>query len=255
MVTTVNNRANDNAVIKKHPILMELVGPAGAGKTTLAEALSRQGIRISTAPYFRRTGDIPFFFRNTLSLLPTFFRLYHSHDGRWLTRREMAWMVTLNEWHGVLRKTSNSGTIIVLDQGPVFLLVQLYMFGPECLKTRDADKWWDRMLKQWAVTLDRIIYLDASDTELLKRIRNRRKEHVIKEESEAKVFEFLARYRLAYEQMISILMGHDHSLKVLYFDTGSESIVGIVDKLLAEIDWGSAGGEGRQVPPISRVGL
>jgi adenylate kinase family enzyme len=236
MVTNVNKASSNKTFARKQPIVVELVGPAGAGKTSLAKFLGQQNevMRITDPPYFRRVEDIPFFVKNTISLLHTFFELHRNHNGRWLTLREIAWMVTLNGWYGLLRKCPNSGTIIVLDQGPVFLLVQLYKFGPECLRSRKAEKWWDRILRQWAMTIDRVIYLDAPDNELLRRIRKRSQEHIMKEEPESRVYEFLAQYRLAYDQMICMLMGNGYRFKVLYFDTVQESIDEISNRLLGE---------------------
>ena len=83
-----------------------------------------------------------------------------------------------------------------------------------------------------------IVWLDAPDTDLLKRIRNRDKEHVVKNESIETTFEFLAGYRKAYEQTISSLSANHNDLKVLRFDTSQKSPQEIANQLLFE--FGSA---------------
>ena len=218
----------------KPHLIVELVGPAGAGKTTLAQALNQcsRNTLISIPPYFRRIEHIPFFARNTLLLSPTLLHLYFTKDGRWLTPKEMAWMVTLKGWHRALgRQASHNGTITLLDQGPVFMLAWLYGFGPKNLRGQSAKKWWSSTSKQWADTLDMVIELDTSDTILLERIRTRGKWHSVKGQSEAEVFEFLAHWRAAYEQVLSALTADGRGPKVFHFDSARQSLDEIVNRV------------------------
>ena len=59
---------------KKTHKIIEIIGPAGAGKTSLAKILGENtSIKIvNQAPYYRQLGDTPFFIKNSLSILPTF---------------------------------------------------------------------------------------------------------------------------------------------------------------------------------------
>jgi shikimate kinase len=237
MVTTVNETRTDNTIAKRPPLVVEFVGPAGAGKTTLSQAMSRRSkkILIGAPPDVRSVADIPFFARNALLLMPTLLRLYQN-NSRWPTRREIAWMTILKGWHHVLgRQVSNDGTVIVLDQGPVFMLAKLHSFGPESLKSSSAEKWWSGTYNQWAATLDMVIWFDASDTLLLERIRARNCWHRVKEKSEQEAFKFLARYRRSYEQIISALTANGGP-RILCFNTDQESLSQIVDKVLAAFD-------------------
>ena len=164
---------------------------------------------------------------------PTLFNL-SQHNSRKLTRREFAWLSILNGWPGVLQKELKNNKTIILDQGPVYLLAELSEFGPEFLKRQEAEKMWQDLYSRWADRLDMIVWLDAPDTDLLKRIRSRDKEHVVKNESSETTFEFLAGYRKAYERTISNLSANHNNLKILRFDTSQKSPQEIANQLLFE---------------------
>lgn len=217
------------------PRIVEIVGPAGAGKTTLSHALSHcnGSIHLSNFPDVRKISAAPFFIWNGLQIFPRLLNL-SQHDGRRLTRREFAWLSILYGWPTVLRKELKYNQLIILDQGPVYLLTDTSEFGPEYLRRKEAQNLWRDLYSRWANMLDMIIWLDAADADLLKRIRNRDKGHVVKNETDETTFEFLASYRRAYEQTISNLSANHSKLKVLRFDTSRKAAEEIVSQLLSE---------------------
>ena len=217
--------------------IVEIVGPAGAGKSTLCHALSHgsETIHLGNFPDVRKISDAPFFILNGLQIFPNLFDLPW-RKGRKLTRREFAFLSILNGWPDILQKELKNNKTIILDQGPVYLLAELSESGPEFLKRQEAEKMWRDLYSRWADTLDMIVWLDAPDIDLLKRIRSRDKEHVVKNESVETTFEFLAGYRKAYERIISNLSANHNHLKILRFDTSQKSPQEIASQLLIEFD-------------------
>jgi shikimate kinase len=221
----------DNS-IKHHPLLIELVGPAGAGKTTLSRALSQQSekIEVGAEIELRKIRQIPVFVRNALFLLP--FILWRSPYSRWFTWEEIKALVYLKGWTRVLKEQAKqNGKAILLDHGPVFKLATLHEFGPEILKSERFDLWWNQMFGQWASTVDIVIWLDAPDKILEERINSRKQRHAVKGKSESHVSLFLARYRLSYEEILTKLKTYGKPI-LFRFDTSQTPIEKIVDDLL-----------------------
>lgn len=218
-------------------IVVEIVGPAGAGKTSLYQALGRytEAIQLENFPDVHKTADAPFFILNGLRLIPSLLRL-DRHDSRQLTRREFAWMTILNGWSALLRKGSNQcNKILLLDQGPVYLLAEVRLFGPEYLRQEAAEKIWQDFYSLWKNTLHMVVYLDAPDQILFDRIRNRQQEHIVKTQPASIVYEFLGRYRNEYELILSNLTAHKADLRVLRFETGQQPLQDIKNQFLAEL--------------------
>jgi adenylate kinase family enzyme len=216
-------------------LVVELVGPAGAGKTTLAKTLVQRNNRIHacTPPYFRRIENLPFFVKSTLLFLPAFIHLLYDSHGRRLTPREIVWLVTLTGWHHWFgRRSFTDNKIVILDQGPVFMLADLYGFGSQDLMNKKVRNWWNSLFKQWADTLDMVIWLDATDQILMERIRSRDKWHLVKDRSDAEMVKFLGDYRESFNKVLSLLVANRAELKVIRFDTEQESLDSVVDKLL-----------------------
>lgn len=221
------------------PRIVEVIGPAGAGKTTLCHVLSQsnKSIHLSNFPDVRNISDSLFFFWNGLQITPGLLRL-SQRESRKLTRREFAWLSILYGWPDTLLDELKKNKVLVLDQGPVYLLTEAGEFGPECLRGTKAENFWQGLYSRWSYTLDLIVWLDAADTDLQKRICTRDKEHVIKNESVENISIFLNRYRKAYERTISNLLANHTGLKVLRFDTSQYSPEVIANQLLTK--FGSA---------------
>jgi deoxyadenosine/deoxycytidine kinase len=233
----MHNTSNSKGPWPGKPRVVEIVGPAGAGKTTLCQTLDRctESMRLQNFPDVRKVADAPFFISNGLQLIPSLLPLYRL-NSRQLTRREFAWMTILNGWSALLRRESNVGNkVIILDQGPVYLLAEMRLFGPEYLKQEAAERLWQDLYSRWSDTLYMVLCLDAADEVLLDRIRNRSQEHVVKSQSAMVAYEFLNRYRTEYKFLLSIFRTEKADLKVLHFDTGRQQSQDIVKQFLSEL--------------------
>lgn len=189
---------------KRRPLVVEVIGPAGSGKTTLARALCRRpefaaGIELSRARH------VPHLIQHTLLLLPVF--LLVRGEGGWLTRKEMRSMTYLRAWPGQLARTATERSVTVLDHGPVFRLARLRAFGPRITRSAPFDRWWERSLSLWAGVLDAVVALDAPDAVLVDRIRSREQKHRMKAECRAQAESFLRHYRTTYQEILEKLEG------------------------------------------------
>ena len=234
----MNNASKNNGRESRTARVIEIIGPAGAGKTTLCQMLVRHTeiVRLENFPDVRKATDAPFFILNGLQLIPGLIRIYHP-NSRQLTRREFAWMSILNGWSAILRRETNDGDkVIILDQGPLYLFAEMRVFGPEYLRQNSAERFWQNLYDRWMTTLSMVVYLDATDEVLFDRIRSRQQEHIVKTEPSTVVYKFLDRYRAEYAYLLSIFTANMGNLKVLRCDSGKQSLQDIANQLLAEVN-------------------
>jgi broad-specificity NMP kinase len=209
--------------MKKSSLIIELVGPPGAGKTTFAEALRcRDGITDGSFPDIRDINNLAFFIGNGFILLPIFCSLYPQKYNRAPTRLELAYMIILTGWPRILkRRSSGKGIVLILDQGPIYMMAGLLQSHPEILKIKPAQIWWHQSCKRWGDILDFVICLDAPDKTLMERIREREKQHGIKTSSDQQATQYLSAHRSAQEKVVSALMSDSRRLS---FDTTKVSL-------------------------------
>jgi gluconate kinase len=219
MVATVDH-VPARAASCPRSLIVELIGPAGSGKTTVAQMLQRRSdAQLAVLPYYRSARQVPFFAANSLGTLPTIARLDFQRPR--LSRRQIAWMVILRGWHRQLLKQAAGGAgVLVLDHGPIFLLAGLQVLGPSPLTGNAARSWWAAMYRQWAAALDMVVWLDAPDPVLARRIRQRDQVHFVKDEPDVAIFEFLQQFRAAFYTVIEGLGAAGRGPPLLHLDTG-----------------------------------
>jgi hypothetical protein len=105
----------------------------------------------------------------------------------------------------ILRRKANSpaGTIIV-DEGPIYSFCRVLLalgvgVGVPVLAVPRA---WRISLERWGRALDLIVWIDGPDEVLTERIRQRPKEHRVKESNDSDVHEFLRQFRTAYRDVL-----------------------------------------------------
>lgn len=200
-------------VVTRH--VVELAGPAGAGKTTLAGVLVSGGEPIRLGVDAGRTELVT----GTLSLGPVLAGARLSSSGRGWTRGEIRSLVYLQAWRHALAD-HRSGTYL-LDHGPAFRLAFLAAHGPPMTRTPAFRRWWRGTAEAWAGLLDGVVWLDAPDAVLLDRIDARERSHRIRNAETETARAFLARYREAYEEVLDLFSRMD--TPVLRIDTSART--------------------------------
>ena len=205
---------------RQRAVVVELVGPAGAGKTTLAQGVSavdpsvRAGLSLWGLPR-------PKLLEATLPLIPTFLAsaVLPSRRLQW---GEMAQMIRLGALRRVVRAEADKHRVILLDEGPVFALSWLDVFF-----ARNGDRvvsWRRRAIADWASLLDVVVFIDASDSTLAQRIRTREKEHMVKDRSDEEIYGFAAGFRKAFDRVIAEISKAGHLVvDALRTDRGAQN--------------------------------
>jgi hypothetical protein len=180
-----------------HPVhlVVELVGPAGCGKTSVASCLLAAGDA-------GQVGVLTPGWRLVLaagSVAGRFVRDYAvTHRGtRWFTVGELRSIGYLVTWPRQLVRQAPGAGPVVLDQGPLYRLARLEAFGPPVTRGASYRSWSAATAATWSSTLGLVVSLDATDDVLVARIRQRRRAHAVRDLADGEAAHFLGRYRAA----------------------------------------------------------
>jgi shikimate kinase len=210
------------------PLLVELVGPAAVGKSSVLRALAqhdlgcRLGMRL---PKYRHVWSVA-------ALIPTFLALHRSAPGvLWKEMKRMVYLQTLKR--AVLLERMRQRAV-VLDEGAVYMLARMRVYGGTSLHSRAFESWWREATEAWARTFDLLVWLDAPDAVLMERLRTRSRYHRMQVASDATIRRFLGTYRAAYADLM-ISFAAESGLPLLEFRTDREPPGRIADQLAAEL--------------------
>lgn len=208
----------------------EIIGPAGAGKTSLSRLLQsgndvRAGLSVWGLPLTSLAVSAVASLPNLASLCR------HRRPFDW---ENLKLIVQHNALLRLIRRESAKGQTLLLDEGTVFALSKLRAFGPQDAASDDRDRWMQTLYNKLAPALNAVIWLDAPDAILASRIRERGKSHRMKERSDTEIANHLSRYRNSFERVVSELSKRDvDGFKVIRFSTDRMSLEEIATKVLA----------------------
>jgi hypothetical protein len=207
----------------------EIIGPAGAGKTSLSQLLRRgEGVRSGLSLWGLPPALLG---ASAFSSLPGLVALC-------LHRKRFDWEdLKLVIQHNALLRFLNSESAkrheaLLLDEGTVFALAKLRAFRPAAV-TAGEDYWMGGLFNRVARQLNAVIWLDAPDAILARRIRERDKPHRMKASSDAEIEKHLSLYRKSFEGVVKELTKRN-GLKVFRYRTDEMPLEEIATRVLLE---------------------
>lgn len=210
------------------PTLLEIVGPAGAGKTTLTAMLCRQSDRVQQISSLKRSRYAPLYLGSAAAVAPV---VAHSlWNGNWSGWQDTYWMVRLAASQPVVsRELQRRSEIGIIDQGPIYTLARLWA-SPALQRDKQLSQWWNHTLSYWAHRLHYVVWLDAAADVLVDRVNARAKEHAFKGQLAQVALLRLEEHRRLYAETIQRLSCYA-SLRILYCNTAQESLEAIVRRM------------------------
>lgn len=209
---------------------IEIVGLAGAGKSTLAQALLARhpDWRMAETMHARAPSHVPYFVHGA----PAVARLLARGLRRpWVSWDEIKFYVYASEWHRYLDgRPEHRSSVTLFDQGPLFALARLLWGGSAVTSTPWFDSWKRETVARWAHELDAVVELSAPDHVLSERINGREKRHAAKEKSARDTAAILASHRRAYAEVLANVE-RTGSVGLMRFDTSKRPLEQIADEI------------------------
>ena len=215
-------------------LVAEIVGPAGAGKSTLAHAIKGRGAGVRAG---LSVWGLPkrLLLAGAVASLPRLVGL--CRGGRLVGLEEAELVVRLEALaRRVGRESSRRHKLLLLDEGPVFALAKLHTLGD------GRETCAGELTERYAGRLDAVVWLDAPDAVLARRIRERDKPHRMKARTDEEIVAFLVRYRESYERVLAQMCAR-RDLRIIRVGTDGETPERVAERVLSAIGGAGAGRE------------
>lgn len=199
------------------PVIGELIGVAGSGKSTAATLLAARTFDVSGHLSWKQ--DIPLCLKVLAHRLPEVVR----QAGRGVPLRYLAIMINIEVTLRLLARHRESRVLscghVVLDLGPLLQLATLrHAYLPEA-PTLASSAWLSELMTRSRQVIDKVFWLDADDRILMGRVQGREQTHAMKGRPEEAFETFCAEYR---QEFSGLLAGYPAS-RIERIDTGAMS--------------------------------
>lgn len=214
------------------PRLIELVGPAGAGKSTVLRSLIQRDPRIRAEIAVGRFDNAAALAPRALTMVPAALDLaLRAPRFLWENGRHIARLEGLD---AVVRAPLvDSDTVLALSEGPLFLLTRLFLAAERVPTTSSwFSRLWDETVTRWNGRVDLVVWLDAPDDVLVDRIRARSKAHRIKAAGDEAIRRFLTDYRRGFHRVLAACP----PVRYLRLESVKSSPEQLADAILAEVE-------------------
>lgn len=209
----------------------EIIGPAGAGKTTLTQLLrNRNNVRVGLSVWQLPLSLLAV---SAISSIPDLFTFCRR-------RKHLSWddLKLVIQHNALLRLISREGAkgyrALLMDEGNVFALAKLRAFGSDVVKRNEGGSM-QNLVNKVVPALDAVIWLDAPDRVLAQRIRERNKQHRMKDKSDAEITEHLSLYRSSFQGVVDDLRKRNgSSLQVFRFSTDLQPLEQIAESVMLQ---------------------
>lgn len=201
--------------------VLELVGPPAAGKTTIVRELLSRGPEEFEELTLRGWRSAWLVARSTsIVSIPFLSQCSRMKSRRW---NRLSLMVRLQTLAGLVDSAAaGSGVVLVLDQGPVYMLSILQRAlngGGAARNSRAFETFWGRTVNDWSRRLDLVVELEASDAVLYRRVIERDKHHPAARLDQDRAYEFFNRSRASRRRILSQLQAPDRGPMLLSLRT------------------------------------
>lgn len=192
-------------------MVIEIVGPAGVGKSAVAGALTRLDRTVRAGVW---NLPRPLLARSAVASLVPLVAMWRDGAGGLGAVKQMVRLGALERL--VTRLGAGRTRTVVLDEGPVFALSWLHVFADRRLADASVAAWRRRATAHWAGALAAVVWLDAPDPVLLARLRGRAKrDDVFSTMTDAEILDLQAAYRAAFARVIPAVTGTSGARLVL----------------------------------------
>jgi len=222
-IATVQQRMREVVweCMTRFPVIGELIGVAGSGKSTVATLLAARTFDVSSHLSWKQ--DIPLCLRVLVHRLPEVI----SQAAKRVPLRYLAIMLNIEVTLRLLARHRESPVLdcghVILDLGPFLQLATLrHAYLPHA-PTLASSAWLSELMVRSQQMIDRVFWLDADDGTLMNRVHGREQIHAMKGRPEGAFERFYAEYR---QEFAHLLTGYPAS-RIERIDTGAMSAADI----------------------------